>query len=75
MYFVSKIVFTYCEEKCSSDIKTNLTFKVEGREFKNIYVHNAIYDHVCLLHVLCTNCYSSMPYLDTTHWELCNGPE
>ena len=48
---------------------------INSRVIKTYDVHNAIYDHVCLLHVHCTNCYSSMPNLDTTRWALCNGPE
>ena len=32
-YFVSKIVLTYCEKKCSSDGQKILKFKAEGREF------------------------------------------
>ena len=32
-YFVSKIVLTYCEKKCSSDQKKLSKFEAEGREF------------------------------------------
>jgi hypothetical protein len=32
-YFVTKIVLTYCEKKCSSDREKLLKFKAEGREF------------------------------------------
>ena len=32
-YFVTKIVLTYCEKKCSSDRKKLLKFDAEGREF------------------------------------------
>ena len=32
-YFVSKIVLTYCEKKCSNDRETLLKFEAEGREF------------------------------------------
>ena len=32
-YFVTKIVLTYCEKKCSSDQEKLLKFKAEGREF------------------------------------------
>ena len=31
--FVTKIVLTYCEKKCSSDQEKLLKFKAEGREF------------------------------------------
>ena len=32
-YFVTKIVLTYCEKKCSSDWEKLLKFEVEGRAF------------------------------------------
>ena len=32
-YFVTKIVLTYCEKKCSSDQENLLKFEAEGREF------------------------------------------
>ena len=32
-YFVTKIVMTNCEKKCSSDREKLLKFKAEGREF------------------------------------------
>ena len=32
-YFVTKIVLTYCEKKCSSDREKLLKFEAEGREF------------------------------------------
>ena len=32
-YFVTKIVLTYCEKKCSSDGQKILKLKAEGREF------------------------------------------
>ena len=32
-YFVTKIVLTYCEKKCSIDREKLLKFKAEGREF------------------------------------------
>ena len=35
-YFVTKIVPTYCEKKCSSDQEKNLKFEAEGREFAKI---------------------------------------
>ena len=31
-YFVTKIVLTCCEKKCSSDRETLLKFEAEGRE-------------------------------------------
>ena len=35
-YFVTKIVLTYCDKKCSNDQETFLKFKDEGREFAKI---------------------------------------
>ena len=35
-YFVTKIVLTYCEKKCSSDQEKILKFKAEGRDFAKI---------------------------------------
>ena len=32
-YFVTKIVLTYCEKKCSSHREKLLKFEAEGREF------------------------------------------
>ena len=32
-YFVTKIVLTYCEKKCSSDPEKLLKIEAEGREF------------------------------------------
>ena len=32
-YFVTKIVLTYCEKKCSSDQEKLLKFEAEGQEF------------------------------------------
>ena len=34
-YFVTTIVLTYCEKKCSSDTEKNLKFEAEGQEFAN----------------------------------------
>ena len=34
--FVSKILLTFCEKKCSSDQKNKMKFKAEGREFAKI---------------------------------------
>ena len=34
-YFVSKIVQTFCEKKCSGDREKLLKFEAEGREFQN----------------------------------------
>ena len=35
-YFVTKIVLTYCEKKCSSDREKILKFEAEDREFAKI---------------------------------------
>ena len=35
-YFVTKIVLTYCEKKCSSVKEKKLKFEAEGREFSKI---------------------------------------
>ena len=35
-YFVTKIVLTYCEKKCSSDREKLLKFEAEGREFAKL---------------------------------------
>ena len=35
-YFVTKIVLTYCEKKCSSDGEKLLKFEAEGREFAKV---------------------------------------
>ena len=34
--FVSEIVLTYCEKKCSSDPETLLKFEAVGRELQNV---------------------------------------
>ena len=34
-YFVTKIVLTYCEKKCSTDQEKLLKFEAEGRESAN----------------------------------------
>ena len=36
-YFVTKIVLTYCEKKCSSDGEKLFKFEAEGREFAKIF--------------------------------------
>ena len=36
VYFVTKIVLTYCEKKCSSDREKLLILEAEGREFSKI---------------------------------------
>ena len=33
LYFVTKIVLTYCEKNCSRDQEKLLKFEAEGREF------------------------------------------
>ena len=35
-YFVTKIVLTYCEKKCSSDREKVLKFQAEGGEFAKV---------------------------------------
>jgi hypothetical protein len=35
LYFVTKIVLTYCEKNCSSDREKLLEFKAECQEFAN----------------------------------------
>ena len=35
-YFVTKIVLTYCEKKCSSEREKLLKFEAEGREYAKI---------------------------------------
>ena len=35
-YFVTKIVLTYCEKKCSSDREKVLKFEAVGREFAKV---------------------------------------
>ena len=35
-YFVTKIVLTYCQKKCSSDQEKLLNFETKGREFAKI---------------------------------------
>ena len=35
-YFVSKIVLTYCEKNCSSDLEKLLKLKTESREFAKL---------------------------------------
>ena len=32
-YFVTEIVLTYCEKKCSNDRENFLKFEADGREF------------------------------------------
>ena len=45
-YFVSKIVLTFCEKKCSSDLEKKMKSEVEGREFaKTIEMTRTIYSN------------------------------
>ena len=45
-YFITKMVLTYCEKKCSSDPKSSLKFEAEGRKFaKKIEITRTIYSN------------------------------
>ena len=47
MYFVPKIILTYCEKKCSSDQKKVLKFEAEGLEFCKIFeIIRTIYSNI-----------------------------
>ena len=41
-YFVTKIFFTYCEKKCSSDREKLLKFEAGGLEFAKKYSERSV---------------------------------